>query len=210
MDVARDLPGGHVRAALRLQRATGAVVFAGAKSQRHSFVNPACGAKHLAVGAGVHVGAAIPFEVRTREGAVFAFALVPHGNVRRDPLLLDEPAEELAGAVGRIGDQPLRLQIEAPCGSIDHCLHAGAVVGRIPRRNELVVARMALAASRPSLIPAIVAVASVHAEYVAHEQGSSEISSQSWVQDGESPSRTIRQDPRRRSARESYFGPRPA
>jgi hypothetical protein len=61
-------------------------------------------------------------EVPTGEGSVRTLGLVPHGDVRRDLLLLHEPAEEAADPVGCIGCQPLRLQAQVAFGAVDHGL----------------------------------------------------------------------------------------
>ncbi len=50
----------------------------------------------------------------------FPIAHLPNRDVRRDLLLLDQPAQELASAIRRVGREPLRLQIEAPLGAIQH------------------------------------------------------------------------------------------
>jgi hypothetical protein len=39
--------------------------------------------------------------------------------VRRNPLLLDQPAQKFARAVSRVGGQPLRLQIEPGLGAVN-------------------------------------------------------------------------------------------
>jgi hypothetical protein len=45
-------------------------------------------------------------------------ALLADRDVRRDPFVVDEPAEELTGSVGGVGSKPLRLQREAPLGAM--------------------------------------------------------------------------------------------
>ena len=49
-------------------------------------------------------------EVGAREGAVGAARLVEHGDVRRDPALLDQEGQVLGRAVGAVGDEALRLE----------------------------------------------------------------------------------------------------
>jgi hypothetical protein len=74
-------------------------------------------------------------EVPTGEGSVRTLGLVPHGDVRRDLLLLHEPAEEAADPVGCIGCQPLRLQAQVAFGAVDHGLgRLDLVIGACRRR----------------------------------------------------------------------------
>ena len=96
------------------------------------------GSQHLAVRADVVAASLVPVEVRAREGAVVAVALVAHRDVRRDLLVLDQPTKEPARAVGGVRCKPLRLEIEALLGPVDHGLGClDLVVG--PGRRRLYV-----------------------------------------------------------------------
>src|SRR5580704_12509891 len=55
------------------------------------------------------------------EGPVVSLALVPHRNLRRDTRA-DEPAEELARSVRRVGREPVGLQTQRLFGALDHGL----------------------------------------------------------------------------------------
>src|SRR3954463_3497008 len=79
------------------------------------------GTQKLAVGADVNIPSFLPTEVRARESAIRSFALVANRNMRRDPAP-DEPAEEAACPIGRVGQKPLRLQGETLLRSIEHRL----------------------------------------------------------------------------------------
>ena len=58
--------------------------------------------------------------------------------MRRDPLLLHEPTEELACPIGCVGGQPLRLEIEALLCSIQHRLGRGNfIIGASRRRLDI-------------------------------------------------------------------------
>jgi hypothetical protein len=83
-------------------------------------MNGAARSEILAIRTDVDAATPVPSEVGKQERAILAFALVPHRDVRRDLLLADQPAEEAAGAIGRIHSEPLGLQIKAPLGAIDH------------------------------------------------------------------------------------------
>ena len=76
----------------------------------------AAGAERLAVGTNVVAMPFVPDEVGPREDAVGSSALLPDRDMRRDPFVVDQPAEELTGSVGGIGGKPLGLQREAPLG----------------------------------------------------------------------------------------------
>ena len=104
--IARDLAGRRVRTTLRLERADPAVASAGTVAHNMVGADAACGREQLAGGADIEVAVAVEGEVGTREGAVVAAALIPDWDVRRDAGF-DQPAEELAGALGRIGDEAL-------------------------------------------------------------------------------------------------------
>src|SRR5580704_2731270 len=55
------------------------------------------------------------------EGPVVSLALVPHRYLRRDTRA-DEPAEELARPVRRVGREPVGLQTQRLFGALDHGL----------------------------------------------------------------------------------------
>src|SRR5450759_2868900 len=68
----------------------------------------ACGREQLAGWADVDVALIVECKVGTRESAILTGALIPDWNVRRDTGL-DQPTQELAGAVGRVGDETLEV-----------------------------------------------------------------------------------------------------
>ena len=53
---------------------------------------------------------------------ILAPRFVDDRNVRRDPLLIDNPIERLGRAIGRIGGKVLRLEVKSFLGSLDHRL----------------------------------------------------------------------------------------
>src|SRR6056297_1463052 len=65
----------------------------------------------MAPGAAALVVLGIPFEVRPRPGSVGAPGLVYIRDVRRD-LAVDQPAQHRPGAIGRVRDQALGMQVE--------------------------------------------------------------------------------------------------
>lgn len=89
--------------------------------------------------AGVGVRPMIVNEVLAREGAVGALRLVDHGDMQLDGAFLDEPAEHLAGAVGRVGNQTLRPEIEAVTDPIDRAQQV--ISGHVILEIELVEER---------------------------------------------------------------------
>ena len=113
--------GRHVRAAFGLERTSPAV------GQRRAIANGVVGTdmagrgERLTGGAGVNVLVLVEGEVSAGECAIVSLAPVPDGNVGRDVFVLDQPAEELARTIGRVGGQPLGLQAKTPLGAID-CL----------------------------------------------------------------------------------------
>src|SRR5262249_35934250 len=118
----------HARAALGLQWARPTVGHCRAISDAVVGCDPARRRQRLACWAGIVVAPLVEAEVEAREGAVLAFAHVPYWYVRRDRLLLHQPAEEAATAVGRVGNQPLWLESERPFGAVDHHRRRGDLV----------------------------------------------------------------------------------
>src|ERR1700686_5217847 len=115
MDGTRDLSGGRVRTALRLQRTALAIQLAGAiahhavlidERARHSIDFLAL-PKFLPGGTDIAVAFAVIGEVVTREGAVAALGFVEHRYVRLDTALMHQPGEVLGRTVASIGRQPL-------------------------------------------------------------------------------------------------------
>ena len=102
VDVACDLARGRVWTALRLEGTSAAVALQRKIAQLVISADVACGLKQLVRGTHVDITLAIEREVAAREGSIFSIALVPHRNVRRDAGA-DEPAEELACPVCRVG-----------------------------------------------------------------------------------------------------------
>jgi hypothetical protein len=68
----------------------------------------ACGRKQLSPGADVDVALIVEGKAGTRESAILTGTLVPDGDVRCDSGL-DQPTQELAGAIGGIADETLCL-----------------------------------------------------------------------------------------------------
>src|SRR5689334_18373504 len=83
----------------------------------------------LAVQAPILVLLAVEGELGARERAVVAAGFVPDWNVRRDAGA-DEPAEKLAGPVGRIGGEAVGLQREPTLSALEHRLRRGHLVIR--------------------------------------------------------------------------------
>src|SRR5215469_367091 len=73
-------------------------------------------------------------EVATGEGAILTGALVPHRDLRRDAGA-NQPAEELAGAVGCISGETLRLEPHSLLGPLDHGPGGGNLVVGSRRRG---------------------------------------------------------------------------
>jgi hypothetical protein len=118
----------HARAAVGLQWARATVGYCGAISDTVVCRDAARRRQRLACRADIEVAPLVEGEVEARKGAVLAFAHVPHQYVRRDRLLLHQPAEEAAGTVGRVGNQPLRLESKRPFGAVDHHRRRGDLV----------------------------------------------------------------------------------
>ena len=135
VDVACHIARRLLGAALRSQRTGIAIALAGTEALSAVRVDGSAGSELLAIGADVDAASPVPSEVRGGEGAILALGAVPHRDVRCDLLLLNEPAQELARAVGRVGRQPLRLQIEAGFGAVEHRLGGGDLVVGSGRRR---------------------------------------------------------------------------
>lgn len=143
MHAAYHLAHGLTRTALLLQRAGPAVFRAGAIDTRislgHASAFLAVSATELnkahSAWAGECVRGSIEGKVGSAEGAVFALASLPHGHVRRDVLLFDDPTENLRRAIGRIADQPSGLHAKALLNPFDHRLRRSHL-GRSDRRRR--------------------------------------------------------------------------
>src|SRR5437763_8849278 len=103
MDGARDLAGGCLRTALRFQGTRLAIQLAGAiahhavlidKRARHSIDFLAL-PEFLPGRADIAVALVVIGKVLAREGAVGMLGFVEHGDVRLDPLLIDQPVQHL-------------------------------------------------------------------------------------------------------------------
>jgi hypothetical protein len=90
-----------------------AIALTGAVAKVSAYVDGSGGLEQLAVGADVDATVPVPFEVGGGEGAILALGAVPHRDVRRNLLLLDEPAQEFARAICRVGCQPLTISTPA-------------------------------------------------------------------------------------------------
>ncbi len=91
---------------------------------------PGCPEK-LTLRADVEVALPIEGKVRARQDAFFPLAHVPNRNVRCDPGA-DNPMEELASAVRRVGGEPVGLEPQSLLCPLDHRLC----------RSDLVVAQI--------------------------------------------------------------------
>src|SRR6267143_5268486 len=108
MDGARDLTGGRIRTAPRLQRTALAIQLAGAianhavlidERARHSIDFLAL-PEFLPGRADIAVALVVIGEVVAREGAVAALGFVEHRDVRLDPALMHQPGKVLSRAIG--------------------------------------------------------------------------------------------------------------
>ena len=115
MDGARDLAGGRVRTALRLQGTVLAIQLAGAIAHHAVAIDE--GAQHaidllplpefLPGRADVAVAFVVIGEVVTREGAVGMLGFVEHWDVRLDTAIVHEPVQHLGRAIGAVADLSL-------------------------------------------------------------------------------------------------------
>src|SRR4029450_1113994 len=78
--------------------------------------------ERLAAGAGVDIALMVISELLAREGAVVAGGLIEHGHMRRDAMLISQPAEHLGRAVGAVAEKAAGIEIEAINGPLDHPL----------------------------------------------------------------------------------------
>src|SRR4029434_7856945 len=69
---------------------------------------PAC-RQGLAGGADIGVRGFVVAEVLAREGPVFSLGLVDDRDMRRDPLLRDQPVQHRRRSIGGISGEPVRL-----------------------------------------------------------------------------------------------------
>ena len=83
--------------------------------------------EQVACGADVDISPFVECEVGARQRAVISLAHVPNRDVRLD-VGCDQPTEELAGAVGRIGGQTIGVQAQFPFGPLDHCLRRSNLI----------------------------------------------------------------------------------
>src|SRR3954454_1297830 len=128
MDRTQDLAGWSVRTADGLQAAVVAVQLAGAIAQEAPVIDAVPGRGEvaailpelLAPRTGVEVASVIVGEVGPLEGAVAALGLIEDRDVRLDPALMHQPAQHLGRTVGGVGGQPLRVEVEAVVGALDH------------------------------------------------------------------------------------------
>jgi hypothetical protein len=67
-------------------------------------IGAVCGREQLAGRTDIDVAVAVEVELGPREGVILTAAPIPDRDVRRNTAF-DQPAEELAGAIGRIGDE---------------------------------------------------------------------------------------------------------
>ena len=106
----------HVWTALRLQRAGTAIERAGPIVPRVGLGHPtevarvSMSLQALARRTGKSVRACVEDEVMARKSAVIGTWTLPHRDMRRDAGA-DEPAEEVACSVSRIGRKSVRLQV---------------------------------------------------------------------------------------------------
>ena len=89
----------------------------GAVGARHRVVAPEL-LQHLSRRTDVLVLFGIKDEVGSAERSVVPIALIPNRNVRFD-LLVDQPAEELAGPIGSVGLMPNRAFVRSSMVAVD-------------------------------------------------------------------------------------------
>lgn len=90
------------------------------------FAKPALPTAQCLTGwAALLIGMFAPLEVAAGEGAVVELGFVAHGHMQSDALGLNQPAEHRRDTLGRIPDQPLRLERKACLDAIDHASGAG-------------------------------------------------------------------------------------
>ena len=78
--------------------------------------------ERLAARAGVDIALMVISERLAREGAVVVGRLVEHAHMRRDAMLINQPAEHLGRAVSAVADKAAGIEIEAINGPLDHPL----------------------------------------------------------------------------------------
>src|SRR5204862_874599 len=61
-------------------------------------------------------------KVLAREGAVGMLGFVEHGDVRLDPLLIDQPVQHLGRSLGGVADEALGVEVDACNRPLDHAL----------------------------------------------------------------------------------------
>src|SRR5215831_9894711 len=107
MDASRDLAHGCIRAALRLQRARGAIGLTGPidDGPRLSDVAarlreaPPFLAQRVAFGTAILISRWVPLEVTAGQRSVIALSPVPDRHMRLDLLAIDHPTEHLGSAI---------------------------------------------------------------------------------------------------------------
>jgi hypothetical protein len=121
MDITRDPSCRHIGATLHFERTEVAIELGGAISKHIAIVHPASGVQHLIVGANVNALPPVPAKVTPWESTVVTLAGIANWDVRGDPTV-NQPAKEAATPASGVSGKPLRLQIEPPLGTIEHCL----------------------------------------------------------------------------------------
>ena len=111
--VARDLSRRCLRTTLRLQRACIAIALGSEVAKRVVGADGPGGGQQLPLRAHINIAILVEGEVVSAQGAIIAVGFVDDRNVRRDLLVVDKPVEVRRRPVGRIGSQPLGLDVEA-------------------------------------------------------------------------------------------------
>src|SRR6185437_13861029 len=122
MDAARDFAFGCLRTAPGLQRTRTTVRDPCAIKQCRPVVNIARRVQQLTHRTDIDITCLIEGEVIPAQRAILAPRLVDDRNVRRDPLLVDNPIERLRRAIGRVGGKVVRLEVKSLLGSLNHRL----------------------------------------------------------------------------------------
>src|SRR5207253_4339509 len=130
---------GHIRGPLGLERTCTAVASARAINDSPAIVHrPGCPEK-FTLRADVEVALPIEGKVRARQDAFFPLAHVPNRDVRCDPGA-DNPMEELASAVRRVGGEPVGLEPQSLLCPLDHRLCRSDLDRKSTRLNSSHVA----------------------------------------------------------------------
>jgi len=121
VNIAQDATRWHVGAALGLERARSTIGNQGIVADRVVGAGVPRAGQRLPGWADINVLPLVPDEVCARECSVVSRAPVPDRDVGCDPCINDE-GQELTRAVSCVSCQPLRLQIEAGLGAVEHRL----------------------------------------------------------------------------------------